>query len=243
MKFKFLFIALMFCILGFSQNKGKVAGLITDADVNNEAMPFVNIMIKGTTIGSATDMDGKYELSVVPGNHILVVSFVGYETVEIPFEVKANQTTTINKAIGSGSVKLEDIVIQSRVNRAKETALLMDQKNAVEMKQSIGAQELTRKGVSDVATAVTKTTGITKQEGSGNIYVRGLGDRYNSTTINGLPVPSNNPDNISTESSSFLCVTNLEVPGFLLSRSNCMSDSLSSIPGGQPSTTPPMAGP
>ena len=194
MKFKFLVITLMFCFLGFSQNKGKVAGTITDADVNNEAMPFVNVMIKGTTIGTATDMDGKYELSVVPGNHILIVSFVGYETVEIPFEVKANVTTTVNKAIGSGSVKLEDIVIQSRVNRAKETALLMDQKNAVEMKQSIGAQELTRKGVSDVATAVTKTTGITKQEGSGNIFVRGLGDRYNATTINGLPVPSNNPE-------------------------------------------------
>jgi len=194
MKFKFLFITLMFCVLGFSQSKGKVAGLITDADVNNEAMPFVNVMIKGTTIGTATDMDGKYDLSVVPGNHILIVSFVGYETVEIPFEVKANQTTTVNKAIGSGSVKLEDIVIQARVSRAKETALLMDQKNAVEMKQSIGAQELTRKGVSDVATAVTKTTGITKQEGSGNIFVRGLGDRYNATTINGLPVPSNNPE-------------------------------------------------
>jgi hypothetical protein len=43
--------------------------------------------------------------------------------------------------------------------------------------------------VSDVATAVTKTTGITKQEGSGNILWRGLGDRYNST-MNGLPIPS-----------------------------------------------------
>lgn len=201
MKFKFLFIAFVFCTLGFSQNKGKVAGLISDADVNNEAMPFVNIMIKGTTNGVATDMDGKYELSAEVGNHILVISFVGYETVEIPFEIKANQTTVVNKNISSGSVKLEDIIIQSRVSRAKESALLAVQKNAVEMKQSIGAQEMTRKGVSDVATAVTKTTGITKQEGSGAIYVRGLGDRYNSTTINGLPVPSNNPEqkNINLE--------------------------------------------
>jgi hypothetical protein len=70
----------------------------------------------------------------------------------------------------------------------------MDQKNAVEIKQSIGSQELARKGVSDVATAVTKTSGITKQEGSGNIFVRGLGDRYNSTTMNGLPIPSNDPE-------------------------------------------------
>jgi hypothetical protein len=42
-------------------------------------------------------------------------------------------------------------------------------------------------------TAVTKTSGITKQEGSGNIFVRGLGDRYNSTTMNGLPIP-NDPE-------------------------------------------------
>jgi outer membrane receptor protein involved in Fe transport len=194
MKFNFLFITLLICTLGFSQNKGKVAGLITDADLNNESLPFANVMIKGTTNGNSTDMDGKYELVVEAGNHILVISYVGYETTEIAFVVVANQTTTINKALGSGSVKLEDIVIQSWVNRTKETALLMDQKNAVEMKQDIGAQELSRKGVSDVATAVTKTSGITKQEGSGNIFVRGLGDRYNSTTINGLPVPSNNPD-------------------------------------------------
>ena len=51
-----------------------------------------------------------------------------------------------------------------------------------------------RKGINDVATAVTKTAGITKQEGSGNIFVRGLGDRYNSTTMNGLPIPSNDPE-------------------------------------------------
>jgi hypothetical protein len=62
----------------------------------------------------------------------------------------------------------------------------MDQKNAVEIKQSIGSR-ISQKRVSDVATAVTKTSGITKQEGSGNIFVRGLGDRYNSTTMNGLP--------------------------------------------------------
>lgn len=194
MKFNFLFITILICTMGFSQNKGKVAGLITDADVNNEALPFVNVMIKGTTNGNATDMNGKFELLADAGSHVLVVSYVGYESVEIPFEVKPNETTIISKALSSGSVKLEDIVIHSRVSRTKETALLMVQKNAVEMKQSIGAQELTRKGVSDVATAVTKTTGITKQEGSGNIYVRGLGDRYNSTTINGLPVPSNNPE-------------------------------------------------
>jgi len=194
MKFKFLFITLFICLASFSQNKGTVSGTITDKDLNNESLPFANVMIKGTTIGVSTDIDGKYSLNVAAGNHILQISFVGYESIEVPFTVKANETTIVDQAIGSGSVKLEDVVIANVVNRQKEASLLLEQKNAVEIKQSIGAQELSRKGVSDVGTAVTKTTGITKQEGSGTIYVRGLGDRYNSSTMNGLPIPSNDPE-------------------------------------------------
>jgi hypothetical protein len=74
--------------------------------------------------------------------------------------------------------------LKNNCNKQKESALLLDQKNAVEIKQHQDS-ELAR-GVSDVATAVTKTTGITKQEGSENFFVKGLGDRYNSTTMIGF---------------------------------------------------------
>jgi hypothetical protein len=176
--------------------------VLTDKDANNATLPFANAAIKGTTIGTTTDEKGKYSLPVAAGNYTVVFSFLGYENVEVPVTVKVGETVTINKALGSGSYKLEDVVVKASAGgREKESALLLDQKKAVEIKQSIGAQEMARKGVSDVATAVTKTTGITKQEGSGNIFVRGLGDRYNSTTMNGLPIPSNDPEkkNINLE--------------------------------------------
>lgn len=194
MRLTILFITLLITTFSFSQSKGIISGIITDKDTNNQSLPFANVLIKGTTIGADTDIDGKYTISIAPGNYTVQFSFVGYESVDVPVTVVANETVTINQAIGSGSYKLEDVVVRSTVNRQKETALLLDQKNAVEIKQTIGVQELSRKGVSDVATAVTKTTGITKQEGSGNIFVRGLGDRYNSTTMNGLPIPSNDPE-------------------------------------------------
>ena len=195
MKLKFLIITLFICVLGFSQNKGTISGILTDKDSNNQPLPFANVLIKGTKTGVNTDLDGKYSIAVTPGNYILQFSFVGYESLEVPVTVKADEKVTVNRTLGSGSYKLEDVVIKAAApNRQKETALLLEQKNAVEIKQTIGAQELSRKGVSDVATAVTKTTGITKQEGSGNIFVRGLGDRYNSTTMNGLPIPSNDPE-------------------------------------------------
>lgn len=194
MKLKFLIITLFICVLGFSQNKGTITGVLSDKDSNNMPLPFANVLIKGTTTGVNTDLDGKYAIAVTPGDYIIQFSFVGYEPIETPVTVKANETITINKTLGAASYKLKDVVVTTNVNRQKETALLLDQKNAVEIKQTIGAQELSRKGVSDVAAAVTKTTGITKQEGSGNIFVRGLGDRYNSTTMNGLPIPSNDPE-------------------------------------------------
>ena len=194
MKLKFLFFTLLICTISFSQNKGTIEGVLLDKDSNNQSLPFANVLIKGTKIGANTDIDGKYTITIAPGNYTVQFSFVGYETVEAPVTVVANETITLNNSLGSGSYKLKDVVVKSNVNRQKETVLLLEQKNAVEIKQTIGAQELSRKGVSDVATAVTKTTGITKQEGSGNIFVRGLGDRYNSTTMNGLPIPSNDPE-------------------------------------------------
>lgn len=196
MKFnlKFLLITLFICTISIAQNKGTISGVLTDKESNNQALPFANVLIKGTNISANTDMDGKYSLSVNPGNYIIIFSFVGYESVESPVTVKSGETVTVNQVLSSGGYTLKDVVVKSAaVNKQKETALLLEQKNAVDIKQSIGAQELSRKGVGDVAAAVVKTSGVSKQEGSNNIYVRGLGDRYNTTSMNGLPIPSNDP--------------------------------------------------
>jgi len=192
---KILLIAFVcFCQLVVAQSKGTVTGTLTDKELNGEPLPFANVFIKGTSIGGNTDLDGKYTIAVPEGNHTLVFSFVGYQTVEKPITVVAGQTLTVNQEIGaSGGEQLEEVKITGTVNKEKESALLLEQKKAVAIQTKIGAQELSKKGVGDVATAVTKTTGVSKQEGSGTIFVRGLGDRYNITTLNGLPLPSNDP--------------------------------------------------
>ena len=195
MKIKFLFIALLLSTLGFAQSKGTISGVITDKDLNNETLPFATVTVKGTTNTVQTDLDGKYTIEVNAGAQTLVFGFLGYDSQEEKITIAAGEKKTINKALSSGSVTLEDVVIESIQSREKETALLMEQQKAVTITQSIGAQELTRKGVSDAAAAVTKVTGISRQDGTAGIFVRGLGDRYNSTTFNGLPLPSNEPTN------------------------------------------------
>ena len=190
-----LFLLVTSSYLG-AQTTGSIIGTVTDKEMNNDPLPFANVLIKGTTKGTTTDFDGLYEISdVTPGTYTVVYSYLGYETSEIPnVEVVAGKVTTINVPMGaSEGVSLDEVVVTTVARKDSETALLLDQKKATEIKTSIGAEELSRKGVSDVATAVTKTTGISKQEGSGSVFVRGLGDRYNITTLNGLPLPSNNP--------------------------------------------------
>ena len=204
MKNLILITLLGLCSFAYSQDKGTVSGLVTDKEMNNEALPFANVFIKGTTIGGTTDFDGKYTLNVPVGNQIVVFSFVGYQTIEKQIIVKANQTITVNQLLGANEgVALDEIEIKGSTSKDKASALLLEQKKAVIIKESIGAQELAKKGVSDAATATTKISGVNKSEGSGDIYIRGLGDRYLSTTMNGLPVPSDDVSNKNVNLSLF----------------------------------------
>ncbi|KAF2513240.1 TonB-dependent receptor [Flavobacterium arcticum] len=193
MRLKFLLICLFIFTLGFSQNTAIVTGTVTDKDMNNETLPFASVAIKGTNIGTNTDENGKYTLKVPAGSHTLVFGFLGYENIEVPITLAAGETKIINKSMSSTSVQLNDVVIEQQINREKESALLVDQKKAVEIKQSIGAQELARKATSTVEQGLTKISGITNVKGRG-IFVRGLDDRYNYLLINGLPIASPDPD-------------------------------------------------
>ncbi len=179
-----------------AQDTGSVAGKLSDKEMNNEPLPFANVLIKGTTQGTTSDFDGLYEVAnLEPGTYTVVFSFLGYETVEVPnVTVEAGKVSTINMAMAAGGVALEGVVVTTVARKDSETALLLDQKKAIEIKESIGAQELGALGISDAKTATTKISGVTESEASGDIFVRGLGDRYLSTTLNGLPIPSDNVD-------------------------------------------------
>ena len=200
-----LSLCLVFALQITAQETGSIVGKLTDKEANNEPLAFANVLIKGTTKGATSDFDGLYEINnLEPGNYTVTVSYLGYQTVEIPAEVVSGKATTINVPMSATEgVALEEIVVVTTARKDSEAALLLDQKKAVEIKTAIGAQELAKKAVSNAADATTKVTGVNKKEGSSKIYVRGLGDRYNSTTLNGLPLPSNDPRDKNIDLSLF----------------------------------------
>jgi hypothetical protein len=194
---KLLLLISLFTTIALAQDKVQISGKVLDGEMDNEPLLGATVIISGTATGAQTDFDGNYTLEVYPGTYTLEYSYVGYNSTKE--NVILSENKTINKTLEANL--LEQVVIVAETSREKENTLLIAQKKAVEIKQQIGAQELAKKGVSDVATAITKASGISKQEGSKTIFVRGLGDRYNSTTLNGLPLPSNNPSrkNISLD--------------------------------------------
>lgn len=190
---KKIFLIVLLAVGSFvsAQSKGTVKGLLTDKESNNEPLPFANVLIKGTNNGTTTDFDGLYTLNVPEGDHIIVFSFLGYKSIEKPFTIKAGETITINQLMSAEEgVSLDEVVVKTESTKEKESALLLEQKKAVIIKESIGAERLSKIGVSNAATATTKISGVTRSEASGDVYIRGLGDRYLSTTMNGLPIPS-----------------------------------------------------
>ena len=207
-------LVLLVSQIALAQEKGTIKGTLLDGDMNNEPLSFASVILKGTTTGTETDLDGNFELKVNAGSYTVVFSFLGYKTLEVPVVVKAGETVVVNKTLNAEQgVALDEIKVQATVSKEKESALLLQQKKATSITTSIGAQELSRKGVSDAAGAVTKISGISKQEGSSNVFVRGLGDRYQNTTFNGLPLPSNdvNKKNINLDLFSSDIIENVSV--------------------------------
>ncbi|WP_027377132.1 TonB-dependent receptor [Kaistella palustris] len=89
---------------------------------------------------------------------------------------------------------IEGVALKGSVKKGSENNIISLQRKSVEVIERVGSAQLEKQGIGDAATAVTKASGTQKQEGSGQIFIRGLGDRYNATSLNGLPIPSDNPE-------------------------------------------------
>src|SRR5690606_27341909 len=114
---KFLLVAaLSFAYYGFAQT-GTVRGKLMDGEFN-EALPFANILIKGTTIGTTSDFEGVYTLEVDPGTYTLSFSFLGYTSQEVTdVVVEAGKTVELNVTLQPASAQLDEVVLTTTVRK------------------------------------------------------------------------------------------------------------------------------
>ncbi|WP_248724405.1 TonB-dependent receptor [Seonamhaeicola sp. ML3] len=179
-------------VLAASSQTGTLAGNILDGEYNNEPMAFANVIVKGTTIGTTSDFDGKYQLNLETGTYTVIFSFVGYQTKEISdVVIQSGQVVDLDVTLSSNS--LDEIVITTSIKRNTESAVLDIQKKSVTLLDGLSAQSIKSSGASNLATAVKSVPGVSVVGGK-YVYVRGLGDRYTKSTLNGVDIPGLDPD-------------------------------------------------
>ncbi|TKG95479.1 SusC/RagA family TonB-linked outer membrane protein [Puteibacter caeruleilacunae] len=138
------------------QQEQKVKGIVKDA--NGEAIPGVSVVVKGTTIGVTTDLDGNYELKVPAGSQVLEFSFVGMAKQEIPYTGQA----TLNVVMQDEAIGVDEVVVTALGIKREKKALGY----AV---TEVSSEEITQSNERNVANALTgKVAGleITKPSGS-----------------------------------------------------------------------------
>jgi outer membrane receptor protein involved in Fe transport len=195
-------------------NTGSIKGIVTDRETQ-EPLTGASVVISNTTMGTIVDLDGNFSINNVPaGVYTLSVSYVGYKPqTQSGVTVRANEETEIDFLLDSDYLELDAVEVVSRANRENERVLMLEQKISIAATQTVGAMELSRKGISNAQAAVAQVSGISQQEGVKNVFVRGLGDRYNITLLNGFPIPSEDPEykNISLDFFSTDVISNIGV--------------------------------
>ena len=186
-----LLVLILFTIFNVNGQTGKIAGTIMDGEFN-EPMAFANVLIKNTTKGTTSDFDGKYFIDVEAGNYTLVFSYIGYQTIEISdVVVKSNDEVIVDVTLNTNS--LETVVITTTVRKNTESAILDLQKKSITLLDGLSAQSIKSSGASNIASAVKNVPGVSIQGGK-YVYVRGLGDRYTKSILNGVDIPGLDPD-------------------------------------------------
>lgn len=199
---KILPLAILFSSLPLISNAQNVRGAVKDSET---AEPLAGVMVIFNRIpedpdapmtGTQTDSEGMYSLNIPEGVEgklrFMLFSYADYVSGNIMLGKDENLTLDIGMTFESEM--LESALVVARKNPESAGTLTNDRKLSAQAVENIGAAEISAKGLSNVAEAVETMSGISFNT-SGQLFVRGLGDRYSLTTLNGLPVASPNPDN------------------------------------------------
>ena len=194
-KYSIILFTLVSSIAIATAQDGVIRGQVID-QASGEPLIGTTVILQGTTTGAITDLDGKFSIDdLEPGTYDLQVSYVSYETKTITdVMVKENEVTLLNNIpLGEEMQDLAEIVVSANAIRSSESALLTIRKKSPSILDAIASDAFARSGDSDAAMAIKRVTGVSVEEGK-YVYVRGLGDRYSQTALNGAKIPGLDPN-------------------------------------------------
>ena len=182
---KLVVVAIMLCSTAFAQT-GSVKGIVWE-DETNDIVVGANIILRGTTTGTISNADGSFQLDNVPsGSQIIVISFIGYGSKEIPVRVPDGSAVDIGRIkLESQSIGLEEISVIASVAIDRKTPVAVSTIKGPAIEAKVGNQEFPEMLRATPSVYVTKQGG---GFGDSRINVRGFDQRNTAVMINGIPV-------------------------------------------------------
>lgn len=183
-------LVLAFVFTAFAQETGDIKGVVNDRE--GEPLPQVNIVLQGTTMGAATDMDGAFVINnVPPGDYTITAMYIGYKKKSAEITVSAGETTRTDFVLTSDVLSMEGMVVTGTAGGAGVT-----KREASFAITTIDAPELVRLSPSSTANMLETVPGVWSESSGGvagaNIFVRGMpasGDApFVTMAINGAPL-------------------------------------------------------
>jgi hypothetical protein len=183
---------ILFCFAALAQ-QGHIRGKISDGETG-EGLFGATILKQGTSTGISSDFEGNYSLALEPGVHTIVISYISYQAQTIEnVTVKGGEVTTLDVVLRPDVAQLGEVVVTAEAMRDSELGLMTFQRKSANVLDGASYQTFRKTGDRDLASAIRRVTGVSIQSGK-FVYVRGLGDRYTRTTLNGMTIPGLDPD-------------------------------------------------
>jgi outer membrane receptor protein involved in Fe transport len=178
-----------------SQN-GALRGTILDADFS-VPVSGVTVVVEGTGVGASTGQDGSFFINdLPPGQYTILASKEGFvRERRSSIIVTAGSVKDMDMDMTAEVVELDEFVVAEEeiVDTTATTGAITLRTELKSFTEVLGAQFIASTGASNAANLLAKTTGVNVADGK-FVVVRGLADRYNSVTLNGLRIPSSDPD-------------------------------------------------
>lgn len=189
-----LLIFIIAASLRLSGQTGIIEGSVTDKS-SAESLIGTTIMVEGTTIGTTSDIEGKFILkNLKPGVYNIKVSYISYNARTIQnVKVEAGKTTSVKAELESAVQSLGDVNITAVRRTNTEVSMITDIKAAPSVSTGISGQQIAKSLDKDASEVVKRVPGITILENR-FLVVRGLSQRYNNVWLNNAATPSSEAD-------------------------------------------------
>jgi TonB-dependent receptor-like protein/carboxypeptidase-like protein len=185
-------------ITAANAQQGFLRGRVLDEEMG-EGLIGTNVYVEGTTVGTVADFNGDYSLPLPQGTYNIVFSSISYELITVSdVKIADGEVTSLGINMKPDTEQLQAVVVTAAAIKDSEAGLLAAQKRAINVVDGISSQTFKKVGDSDLSAAIKRVTGVSV-EGGKYVYVRGLGDRYTKTTLNGMSIPGLDPDKNSVQ--------------------------------------------